>query len=482
MPKIVLTIHEPTLEEAIAAIRSCEDRVDAIELRVDRLDPRAERGFDTATIRRASSKPMIYTRRSTGSSSLLSPAEAKEVIDGGFDLVDVELRPGCEALIGAAGARRVILSHHDFDGMPDLGAVVSSMRGLGPAHRKIAATPRTLAENVALLECLGSGETGLTILGMGGRGLYSRILAPFLGSELVFVARDDGSLAAPGQITVDRAREIYGRPPLSIARPASIFAVVGNPAGHSRSPAIHNAIFRERNVPAAYSIIECERIASVIDAMSTGGVSVPRGVSITAPFKREAYEIVSERGWPVDSRASACRSVNTIVRFDSDDPGVLRAYNTDVDGFAAALDLAPRTARGLAIVGAGGTARAAAVAAKARGLDVSVFNRTRQNGDALAFELGLRSFSLDALGRFDGDVIVNTLTAGVDVQFPDSVFRRGRLFVDVGYAEGATALTERARSAGMAVFDGMSLLEAQAADQSRLFLGAMEGLNDERPG
>lgn len=478
MPNIVLTIHEPTVEEAVDSIRSYEDRVDAIEIRVDRLDPRAERGFDASMIRRVSSKPMIYTRRSAESSSFLSPAEVREAVDAGFDLVDVELRPGCEKLVDAAGAERVILSHHDFDGMPDVGAVVSSMRGLGPAHRKIAVTPRTFAENVALLERLGSGEAGLTIFGMGDRGLYSRILAPFFGSELVFVARDTGSIAAPGQITVDRAREIYGASPLSLARPASIYAVVGKPAGHSRSPAIHNAVFRERNVPAAYSIIESERLAPVIDAMSKEGACVPRGISITAPFKREAYEIARERGWPVDSRASACGSVNTVVRFDGDDPGVLRAYNTDVDGFSAALDLAPRRGRRLAIVGAGGTARAAAVAAKARGLDVSVFNRTRQTADALAFELGLRSFELDALGSFDGDVIVNTLTAGADVRFPDSVFRRGRLFVDVGYAEGATAFADRARSAGMVVFDGMSLLEAQAADQSRLFLRAMEGLDD----
>ena len=87
--------------------------------------------------------------------------------------------------------------------MRDVESIMEEMRALHCAHTKLAATPRNFADNERLLRLLPG-----TVIGMGERGLYARILAPFLGSEFTFVAA--GAIAAPGMLTHERALEIYG--------------------------------------------------------------------------------------------------------------------------------------------------------------------------------------------------------------------------------------------------------------------------------
>src|SRR5207245_10713061 len=130
----------------------------------------------------------------------------------------------------------------DFEGIPDLQPLIDAMTAFGCAHTKIAVTPQTLRENEELLAAI---RPGLAIFGMGERGLYSRILAPFFGSELFFAGN-----VAPGQLSLELAVAIYGDR-RGISEPEKIFAIAGNPAGHSLSPSIHNPLFRKAGVSAA---------------------------------------------------------------------------------------------------------------------------------------------------------------------------------------------------------------------------------------
>src|SRR4051794_35524596 len=214
--KLVVTIHEPSPEHAIEAIRAIGLRHDMVEVRVDAFDGAT---VDFVALRAATPKPMIVTNRGG------APVDFAAAYAAGVELVDVEFGhdPGPRR-------DRVVLSHHDFESVPDLDALAREMRAFGCAHTKIAVTPTSLAGNARVLATIAPG---MTLIGMGRGGLYSRILAPFFGSELVFA----GS-AAPGQFSLERALEIYGGP-----RPEHIFAVVGNPVAHSGSPAIHNARF-----------------------------------------------------------------------------------------------------------------------------------------------------------------------------------------------------------------------------------------------
>lgn len=444
--KLVVTIYEPAFEKAIDAIRSLDPDHDAVELRAERLA-----SIDLGQVRAATAKPIILTYRGSEAPDLAA------AIAAGIDLVDVEYRPG---LTVPQHRDRVVLSHHDYDGMPEVEDLLDAMLALGCAHTKLAVTPRTFEENRRLLRLLRDAGSAVSLIGMGDRGLYSRILAPFLGSELMFVSRSDDRTAAPGQISLERAQAIYGDR-RTTANPA-IFAVIGNPASHSLSPSIHNPRFREREAGAAYTIVSTDAFEEVAIALQRGEDLAPRGLSITAPFKERAFDFARSAGARIAPNAEACGAANTLVRMRE---GLL-ADNTDVDGFTALLtDICGRDRKSVAIIGAGGTARAAVLAANQLAMHISVFNRTTTRS------VGVPASPLEALARYDGEVVVNTLGADAHVPFR---LRPGMSYIDAAYGDSVPALRRALlRTAGVQTFDGLDLLRAQAIRQNDLFVEAL---------
>ena len=401
--QLVVTIFEPTVDAALNAVRTLDRDHDMIEIRVDAFGGGALEPFRDAT-----TKPIIFTNR------------GGEPVDIDFGLIDVEFGHAIKH------PARTVLSFHDFEGMPDLDALIEAMRAKRCAYTKIAVTPANFADNERILAPI---RPGLTIFGMGERGLYSRILAPFLGSELAFVSVDEQRTAAPGQLSLDRALAIYGD--RKVRRPDHIFAIVGNPAGHSLGPAFHNRCFRERGVAGVYTIASVAAFDEVIGPFKNGRLT---GMSVTAPFKENAFEFAQAIRASIGRNAIDARAVNTLVTTSG---GVI-ADNTDVDGFEALLrDQKGKTA---AVIGAGGTGRAAVVALRRAGFDVKVYNRTPRDG-ALPLSHDIRA-----------DVIINTLPAGVHVNV-NATF-------DAAYAGGSAT--------------GRALFDAQAIRQNELFLKAFE--------
>lgn len=393
-------------------IRAIDASHDGIELRAENI-----RDLDLQALRASTEKPIILTYRGS------RVPDVKRALDAGIDFVDVEWHEGVEIV----APDRTVLSHHDYEGMRDVEEIFAKMRARGCAYTKLAATPRDFADNERLLRLL---RPSTSVIGMGERGLYSRILAPFRGSELSFVAAN--VVAAPGQLTLEPALEIYGTERASL-HAERVFAIVGNPAGHSLSPPIHNRRFREKGVSAAYTIASIESFEEITGAFLRGE---PCGLSVTAPFKEDAFAFAS--AFDVAPNARRARAVNTLVNLG----GRIIADNTDVDGFAALLP----PARKAAVVGAGATARAALVALQDAGIPATVFNRTASKGDR----------PLDTLDTFDGDLIINTLPAGVEVALPPCEH-----VIEAAYGDGRTA--------------GLALLHAQAVRQHELFMKVFDG-------
>ena len=440
--KLVVTIYEPSFERALDAIRSLDADHDAIELRAERLG-----AIDVHALREATRKPIILTYRGG------TNPDPRAAVDAGIDFVDVEYKPGVHLPVAR---ERIVLSHHDYDG---IGAVtLGEMLRLGCAHTKLAVTPRTFEENRRLLAMLGA--TPVTLIGMGERGLYARILAPFFGSELMFVSRSEDKSAAPGQLSLANALAIYGD--RRLPHDAAIFAVIGNPAGHSLSPAIHNKRFRERGVAAAYSIISTDAFEEVAAALQRGDSFAPRGLSITAPFKERALAFAQSAGARIATHADASGAVNTLVRMKD----TLVADNTDVDGFSALLtEICGRDRKSVGVIGAGGTARAAVLAANNMDMHVSVFNRTSTRS------VGVPVQPLDALASFDGEVIVNTLGADAEVKLR---LKPGMSYIDAAYGDAVPPSRRALLSApGVQTFDGLELLHAQAIRQNELFMESL---------
>lgn len=413
--KLFVTTFD-SMPETIRALAARE--CDGIELRAENAGT-----LDLAAIRAATSKPLLLTYRG----KRVTDAQIEDAIAAGIDLVDVEWN----AELGEIPHReRVVLSHHDYQRVPDdLESLIDAMLARGCAETKLAVTPRNFADNERLIAALRA-RPGLTLFGMGERGLYSRILAPFLGSRLAFVAPDEQSLAAPGQLTLDRAKMIYngqaGAPVLHT------FAVVGNPAGHSLSPTIHNPLFRERGAAAAYTIASIERFDEITGPLLRGE---PRGISITAPFKEDAYRFALAQGADLRPHAKAAEAVNTLVMT----PGGLVADNTDVDGFLA---LIPPNVDRVGVIGAGGTARAAIVALQLRGIAYDVFNRTTRT---------VLDRVTRPLNEIEGELLIDTLPGDVDVGLPKNVPT-----IAAAYSRG-----------------GIELLHEQAKRQNVLFLEAL---------
>jgi 3-dehydroquinate dehydratase/shikimate dehydrogenase len=419
--QLVVTIHEETPEIAIEVIRALNADHDAIEVRADAFGTHA---VDWNAVRTATTKPIIATNRGRGH------VDIDAALAAGIDFVDVEWP---EEITD----HRVVLSHHDYDGMPDIDDL---LRRMSARHVKIAATPHNFADNARLLAALG--KPGTTIIGMGARGLYSRILAPFFGSELQFVSVDEARSAAPGQLTLQQALSIYG-PNRGALSADKIFAIVGNPASHSGSPAIHNAIFRERGIAAAYSIFETDDFLDIATPFARGERFAPDGLSVTAPFKEDALTFAESVGADIRENTREAGSVNTLVRIR----GRIVADNTDVDGFEALIK--KTNARTAAVIGAGGTARAALVALRRAGIEYAVFNRTADKLNALP---------LDQLENWRGDLVINTLPRNVAVTLPNA-----GTIIEAAYGGESHA-----------TFNGLDLLRAQAARQSELFLEACQ--------
>jgi 3-dehydroquinate dehydratase type I len=416
--RLFATILEETAEAALHAIRALRADCDGIEVRAERFAL-----LDLHALRAATDKPIVLTYRGG------RVPDARAALDAGIDFVDVEWRDDLEIV----APERTVLSHHDYDGMRDIETIVGKMRARNCAHTKLAATPQTFADNERLLALLAPG---VSVIGMGERGLYSRILAPFRGAELTFVAAT--SIAAPGQLTLERALAIYGERRENL-RADKVFAVAGNPAGHSLSPSIHNALFRAKGVSAAYTIASVASFGELTDAFLRGE---PCGLSVTAPFKDDALAFATSIGAELGSNAQRARAVNTLVNLG----GRIVADNTDVDGFAALL---PQGATHAAILGAGGTARAARVALEDAGIACTTYNRTPSKADA----------PLDALASARADLIVNTLPAGAQVDIPPC-----RTYIEAAYSAAPRDVDAETR------IDGLALLHAQARRQHELFM------------
>jgi 3-dehydroquinate dehydratase type I len=423
--RLFVTILEETAEAALHAIRELRADCDGIEVRAEKFA-----SLDVHALRAATAKPIILTYRGG------RVPDARAALDAGIDFVDVEWDVERHGDVELVAPERTVLSHHDYEGMRDVEAILAKMRARNCAHTKLAATPQNFADNERLLAL---NAPGVSVIGMSERGLYARILAPFRGAELTFVAATN--IAAPGQLTLDRALAIYGdrRDTLHADK---VFAVAGNPAGHSLSPSIHNALFRANGVSAAYTIASVASFAELTDAFLRGE---PCGLSVTAPFKDDAFAFATSVGAELGVNAQRARAVNTLVNLGDR----VLADNTDVDGFAALLPRATHAA----ILGAGGTARAARVALEDAGIASTSYNRTASRADA----------PLGALASSRADLIINTLPADAHVDIPAC-----RTYIEAAYSAAPRAVDAETR------IDGLALLQAQARRQHELFMRVFE--------
>jgi shikimate dehydrogenase len=249
--------------------------------------------------------------------------------------------------------------------------------------------------------------------------------------------------------------------------------VIGWPVSHSRSPLIHNYWIRQHGLNAEYrrEAVRADNFGAFAKDLRACGYI---GANVTLPHKEAALTVAAP-----DDRAEAVGAANTLW-YDGD---MLRATNTDVEGFLANLDQsAPAWDRGLTsaiVLGAGGAARAVISALIMRGVEhIHVVNRTVERADALRKRFGtaVRPAGWDEMTGLLGGagLLVNATSLGMEGQPALEVNLRcpGSLVVaELVYVPQETGLLKAARARGLRTADGLGMLLHQAVRGFELWFG-----------
>lgn len=240
-----------------------------------------------------------------------------------------------------------------------------------------------------------------------------------------------------------------------------VYGVMGHPVGHSRSPVMLNAAFQAAGLNACYLAFDVTTPEKVPDAMRTLGIC---GMSVTIPHKVAIMDVLDG----VDPMALAIGAVNTITRKAD---GRLVGSNTDCAGAIAALESAgPVAGKKVAILGAGGAARAVAFGVQNAGGIPVIVNRTIAKGEALANALGSAFVPLAGFTGDGTDILVNTTSVGMAPDtdaspVPKTCLSSHMTVMDIIYTPRTTRLLSDAAALGCKVVDGLEMFIRQGALQ-----------------
>jgi shikimate dehydrogenase len=251
--------------------------------------------------------------------------------------------------------------------------------------------------------------------------------------------------------------------------------VIGYPIKHSRSPLIHGHWLRDFGIDGAYDLAEVPPadFASFIGDLSAHGYV---GANVTVPHKGEAFRLATVE----DPVADALGAANLLWL----DGPVLRAANTDVEGFLVNLDSAAPgwdEALGEAVVlGAGGASRAVAYGLLARGAEkILIANRTLARATELAAHFGPRVEALEEGGlpaaMRRASLLVNTTSLGMagqpQLRIDLSPLPPSAIVTDLVYVPLETDLLRQARARGLVAVDGLGMLLHQAVPAFERWFG-----------
>ena len=281
-------------------------------------------------------------------------------------------------MIRRYGKTKRIVSVHNFKKTPqDLEEVARPMRDMDPDIVKVAAIAHSLADASRILELVAKSTTPTIGIAMGDKGFFTRVLGAKFGAPFTYSGFNPDRTFAPGQPRLSDLRDdfLFDK----IDKDTEIYAVIGDPIGHSLSPAVHNACFRRMGlnkvmVPILIPAGELKESLEVLSWMNL------KGFSVTIPHKEAIVPLLYKSDRAVD-RVGAC---NTVVL----EEGRWVGYNTDYRAAMTVLEdalggpgpdgLSPLVDKQVLILGAGGVARSIAFGLVRRGAAVAVCSRNEE--------------------------------------------------------------------------------------------------------
>lgn len=476
--RLVATLTE-TPSDGAADLAGLPPEVSVLEVRADLTGD-----LDAASVRRdllprSFSGELLYTLRSRAEGGLWrgSGDERRERLTaaaGSYDLVDLEgdrdlHSPVLEAV---PAEKRLISWHGPATDLETLSQLFRRLAVVDARYYKLIPVVGRSGEELAPLQLLHSlGRRDVVAFAAGEVGMWTRLVAPRLGSPLVYGSLGEDP-AAPGQPSVGRLVRDYGLPELPPVE--ALFGIVGRPVTHSLSPRLHNGAYRELGLSCLYLPFHVPAFGDfwleVVEDPSFAAWGLPlRGFSVTSPYKASAQAVAGATSPLVECIGGA----NTLVLHD----GVWEAESTDPDGVVGPLEERgiEIPGRRAAVWGAGGAGRAAAVGLARAGAEVTLVNRTEDRGREVARTLELSFLPLPEADPADFDLLVHATPLGRadsdGLPFDPEAVSTEAAVVDMVYRERPTALVERLRRRGVLVVDGREMLLHQAFAQFRLMTG-----------
>lgn len=242
------------------------------------------------------------------------------------------------------------------------------------------------------------------------------------------------------------------------------FTIFGNPVEHSKSPAMHNAGFELLNFDGIYDKTPLEDGTKIKEVFLEKNL---KGANITVPHKENAFKNADE----IRGLASKIGAVNTYIKEDDK----VIAYNTDAPGFMKAIEEYKEIKKAI-ILGAGGTAKAIAVAFSEAGIETTVINRS-ENRLEFFKKLGCKTATWDNFECEKYDLVVNSTSAGLkDDNYPtpiellETILQNSKNAIDCIYGK-TTPFLQKAKEHNLPNKDGEDMLLYQGVLAFELFTG-----------
>jgi 3-dehydroquinate dehydratase/shikimate dehydrogenase len=464
-PLLIEVVSRATTSDTVNAYRQAHPRADLVEMRLDRI-----KDLDLDRLVAARGKPKLMTMRSVRQGGMARPADREVVLArlqrAPIEYLDIEPDDADLPFLRRRGGPKRVLSWHDFQATPlDLVKRLQWLRGMEPKALVKMVTFADLAGDILRIRDLlrGAGDPRLIAFCMGPKGVPSRILAPLWGSAAHYAPRAGAPRSAPGQVPIEDLLAIYRSDDL---RPDTrLLGVLGSPVGHSLSPIMHNAALRALGLNMIYLPFEATTVAEFLPILTDLRL---KGLSVTLPFKESILPHLDRLSRDVRK----CGAANTVVKVWNRFEG----HNTDM---AAAVEPLRRRMRlsgaRVAVMGAGGAARAVVEGLRVARAEVTIFNRTAARAASLARATGSRSLPWKRLRGYRCDLLVNATPIGLH---PDTrrtpipiSWVRAPMVYDLIYNPPETLFLRRARRAGLEILGGVEMFVAQGAAQFRLFTG-----------
>lgn len=258
---------------------------------------------------------------------------------------------------------------------------------------------------------------------------------------------------------------------MAINAETKLCLIIGDPVTQSLSPFLHNLAYQTMNLAEKFvyaaASVPANRLADAVRGIRALGVV---GVSCTMPHKQQIMRYLDQ----IDPLAEQIGAVNTILN----QSGKLIGFNTDWIGIVRPLEaLTALAGKKVAILGAGGAARAACFGLKQRGCQVKLFNRTPLKAKKIARDFGCQAGGLGELDQLrDYQIIVNATPVGMhpladQTPVPPDLIDKDKILFDSIYFPKRTLLLQLASQRKAMTISGLEMLLHQAAAQFEIFTG-----------